>query len=409
MELVTISRRLCRAVNRLSFAPPVTHVYNPLAYAREPHEQYLQRYGSKRGRVVLLGMNPGPFGMAQTGVPFGEVALARDWMGITGKVGHPRPEHPKRPIQGFACTRSEVSGARLWGWAQSRFGTARRFFARFFVVNYCPLAFLEHSGRNRTPDKLPAAEREPLFSACDRALADTIEALDPSIVVGVGTFARNQARRVVGDAFEVGMVLHPSPASPRANRGWQEQAEQDFAALGIELPGQALRDTKTRGRTTTSKTKTANKVARKRASRASTPNKAGKPVLLSGGNPQIAKADGDAPVQAYIAAMPGWKREIGRRLDALIESAAPGVRKAVRYNSPFYGIEGNGWFLSYHCFTRYIKVTLLCGESLRPRPPVDAKAPNARYLHIHEDDPLDEELITGWVRQSAKLPGEPLF
>lgn len=234
VELVRITRRLCRAVDGLSFGPPVTHVYNPLRYARALHERYLERFGATRGRVILLGMNPGPFGMAQTGVPFGEVGLVREFLGLEGRVGRPASEHPKRPVEGLRCTRSEVSGARLWGWAQARYGTASRFFARFFVVNYCPLAFLEDSGRNRTPDKLPRAERDPLFAACDRALRDTVEALAPPMIVGVGAFARDRAQKVLGDAIPVGMMLHPSPASPRANRGWQAQAEADLAALGIE-------------------------------------------------------------------------------------------------------------------------------------------------------------------------------
>ncbi len=133
------------------------------------------------------------------------------------------------------------------------------------------------------------------------------------------------------------------------------------------------------------------------------------PVLLSGGNPQIAKADGDAPVQAYLAAMPGWKSDVGRRLDALIERTVPNVCKAVRWNSPFYGVAGNGWFLSFHCFTRYIKVTFLNGALLRPVPPVASKDPNTRYLHLHEDEPFDEERLVDWIRQAAELPGEKLF
>ena len=134
-----------------------------------------------------------------------------------------------------------------------------------------------------------------------------------------------------------------------------------------------------------------------------------KPKLLSGGNPQIPKADGDEPVQAYIEAMPGWKREVGRRLDELIERTVPDVRKAVRWNSPFYGVEGRGWFLSFHCFTKYVKVTLLNGASLRPLPPVDSKHPETRYFHVHEDEPIDEELVTSWIRQASELPGEELF
>ena len=136
---------------------------------------------------------------------------------------------------------------------------------------------------------------------------------------------------------------------------------------------------------------------------------AAKPKLLSGGNPQIPKGDGDAPVQAYIAAMPGWKRNVGRSLDTLIARTVPEVRKAVRWNSPFYGIEGQGWFLSFHCFTKYVKVTFLNGASLRPIPPVESKHENVRYFHIHEADQLDEELLASWIRQASELPGEAMF
>ncbi len=133
------------------------------------------------------------------------------------------------------------------------------------------------------------------------------------------------------------------------------------------------------------------------------------PRLLSGGNPQIAKADGDAPVQAYIAAMPGWKRDVGRWLDELIVRTVPGVRKAVRWNSPFYGIEGEGWFLAFHCITKYVKVTCFRGALLKPPPPVESKMKDVRYFHIHEDDELDEKLVTSWIRQASKLPGETCF
>jgi hypothetical protein len=129
------------------------------------------------------------------------------------------------------------------------------------------------------------------------------------------------------------------------------------------------------------------------------------PVLLAGGNPQIAKGDGDAPVQAYIATMPGWKRDVGRRLDSLIVRTVPGVRKAVKWNSPFYGVEGQGWFLGIHCFTKYIKVAFFRGTSLRPLPPVESKDADARYFHIHDDDELDEELVASWIRQASELPG----
>lgn len=225
----------------------MTHVYNPLRYAWEPHRLYLERYGAERGRVVLLGMNPGPWGMAQTGVPFGEVELVRDWMGIEAEVGRPEPEHPKRPIEGFACRRSEVSGRRLWGWARDRFGTAEAFFARFFALNYCPLVFMEESGRNRTPDKLPAAERAAVQTLCDRALRETVEVLAPRQLIGVGRFAEVRAREALaglggslsgplaGLGVPIGRILHPSPASPAANRGWVEAIECELAEQGIDL------------------------------------------------------------------------------------------------------------------------------------------------------------------------------
>jgi single-strand selective monofunctional uracil DNA glycosylase len=237
MELVRISRALARRLDGLRFGAPVTHVYQPLAYARVPHEAYLRRYGERRGRVVLLGMNPGPFGMAQTGVPFGDVTLVRDWLGISGAVGRPAREHPERPVTGFACTRSEVSGTRLWGWARDRFGQADAFFARFFVVNYCPLAFMEESGRNRTPDKLAPKERVALYAACDEALRATLRALAPTHVIGVGGFAEQRAEAAAsGLDVRVGCILHPSPASPAANRDWAGAVERQLAGYGVAVP-----------------------------------------------------------------------------------------------------------------------------------------------------------------------------
>ena len=154
--------------------------------------------------------------------------------------------------------------------------------------------------------------------------------------------------------------------------------------------------------------KPAKKKAKAKAARARKPMpkpKPGEVVLLSGGNPQIAKGDGDAPVQAYIAAMPGWKRDIGRQLDTLVARAIPGVRKAVKWNSPFYGIAEQGWFLSYHCFNRYVKVTFFRGASLKPLPPGESKDRNVRYLDIYEDKPLDEAQFVAWVKQASRLPG----
>lgn len=232
-KVVAASRRLCTSAERLSFGGAVAHVYNPLVYARAPHEAYLRRFAGRPGIVLLVGMNPGPFGMAQTGVPFGEVAFVRDWMRIVEPVGRPPREHPKRPIEGFACRRSEVSGRRLYGWAQDRFGTAESFFERFFVWNLCPLVFVGASGQNVTPDKLPAPEREPLLAVCDQALGAIARILEPRVVVGVGAWAEKRSAMVLGArGVPIGAMLHPSPASPKANRGWAAQAEADLIALG---------------------------------------------------------------------------------------------------------------------------------------------------------------------------------
>lgn len=233
--LLRAVRTLVRELEPLRFAPPITHVYNPLVYAQAPHREYLRRYARTKKRIVYLGMNPGPFGMAQTGVPFGEVAHVRNWLGITGAVDKPAREHPARPIEGFACTRSEVSGARLWGAFAAHHGTAERFFETSFVANYCPLVFMEESGKNRTPDKLPAREQAPLFAACDRHLVALVEALEPEWVVGVGGFAETRAKEALaGCDVRVGVILHPSPASPAANRGWAAQADRQLRALGLD-------------------------------------------------------------------------------------------------------------------------------------------------------------------------------
>ncbi len=238
MSLVEIASDLRKALRPLRFGPPVTHVYNPLEYAWEPHRLYLTRHGSSPKEVVLFGMNPGPWGMAQTGVPFGEVNLARDWLGLEAEVGRPENEHPKRPVQGFGCPRSEVSGRRIWSWARESFGTARRFFSRFFIANYCPLLFLEETGRNRTPDKLPVAERKPLLEICNASIRRSVEVLKPRFVVGVGRFAEQQARQALtGMDVQIGTILHPSPASPAANRGWSEQATRQLQGMGIEIGG----------------------------------------------------------------------------------------------------------------------------------------------------------------------------
>ena len=234
-QLIVAAQNLSAGAGRMKFAPPVSHVYNPLVYAWPAHALYLQRFGAGRKRVVFLGMNPGPFGMAQIGIPFGEIAAARDWLQISAKIGKPVTEHPKRPVLGFACPRSEVSGRRFWKLFAERFGTPEGFFAEHFVVNYCPLAFLAAGGANITPNKLSRTERETLFEICDRHLQRVLEILQPEWLVGIGAFAQERGGLVAaGTNVRVGQILHPSPASPKANRqDWGLTATQELIALGI--------------------------------------------------------------------------------------------------------------------------------------------------------------------------------
>jgi len=216
----------------LRFAKPVHTVYNPLLYAKAAYEDYWRRYATGLNPVVFMGMNPGPWGMAQTGIPFGEVAAVRDWLKIAAPIGKPAVEHPARPIQGFDCRRSEVSGQRIWGWIKKRFGTPEEFFRGHFIANYCPLVFMEESGRNRTPDKLPKQEREALFAACDRALQQTAKILKPRALVAVGRFAEGRARVALPD-LPVVTIPHPSPANPAANSGWEEEVERRLGEAGL--------------------------------------------------------------------------------------------------------------------------------------------------------------------------------
>ena len=232
-RLVAAARELGDACDALHFAAPITHVYNPLDYAFEAHRTYLERFGATKKRVVFLGMNPGPFGMVQTGVPFGEIATVRDWMGISDGVVKPSAENPQRPIEGFACARSEVSGRRLWGLFAEKFGAADAFFAEHFVANYCPLAFFE-GGRNATPDKLPTAEQAPLLAACDAHLRTLMETLEAEWLIGVGAWAEQRGRAALkGLDVKFGRVLHPSPASPAANRGWAPAATKQLIEQGV--------------------------------------------------------------------------------------------------------------------------------------------------------------------------------
>ncbi|PID38154.1 MAG: single-stranded DNA-binding protein [Proteobacteria bacterium] len=234
--LIAAATTLNRALKRLSFREPTTHVYNPLDYALGNYRRYVARYGQGDKRALFIGMNPGPFGMAQTGVPFGDVPSVRDFLGITGSVRRPENEHEKRLVLGMDCPRVEVSGRRLWSAIEEAFGSAETFFSRYFIDNYCPLVFMEgERGRNRTPDKLPKAERLPLFAACDEHLRAVVEALKPQFVIGIGAFAEARIKEALEghDDLTIGRVLHPSPASPRANQGWTKVVKEELSTLGV--------------------------------------------------------------------------------------------------------------------------------------------------------------------------------
>jgi single-strand selective monofunctional uracil DNA glycosylase len=233
-QALVVLEKLRATTGRLAFGDPVAHVYHPLDYAWPMMEAYVRRYGAHPKRAIFVGMNPGPWGMAQTGIPFGEVAAVRDWLKLAAPIGQPRDPHPSRPVTGLACRRAEVSGKRLWGLFAARFGDPAAFFADYLVVNYCPLLFLEAGGRNRTPDKLPAAEGRPLQAACDAALAALVDLYRPRWCIGVGAYAQARLQQVVRrEETRVGVVLHPSPASPAANRGWAEAATRQLEELGV--------------------------------------------------------------------------------------------------------------------------------------------------------------------------------
>ena len=216
-----------------TFPEPVAYTYQPLDYAWDNHAAYLEKYGSGKKRAVFLGMNPGPWGMTQTGVPFGEIAAVRGWLQIEGPVGKPEGECPKRPVTGFSCPKSEVSGRRLWGLFQELYGSAEDFFEDNFVANFCPLVWMTETGANVTPDKIPAASMTPVVEACQVHLAKTLEALEPEILVGIGVWAEKQLKAVARPGQVVGKILHPSPASPAANRDFAGTATKQLQQLGL--------------------------------------------------------------------------------------------------------------------------------------------------------------------------------
>ncbi|XP_035008794.2 single-strand-selective monofunctional uracil-DNA glycosylase 1 [Hippoglossus stenolepis] len=223
-------------LRRLTFSEPVRYIYNPLEYAWDTHRCYVEKFCQPGQTVLFLGMNPGPFGMAQTGVPFGEVKTVVEWLKIEGEVGRPHDEHPKRRITGLACTQREVSGARFWGLFRKLCGEPGLFFRHCFVHNLCPLIFISASGKNLTPPELPAAEREALLALCDIALCQVVEALGVSMVIGIGRVAEQRARRALSAAgvnVRVEGIMHPSPRNPLANKGWEDVAKAKLAELGV--------------------------------------------------------------------------------------------------------------------------------------------------------------------------------
>lgn len=236
-DIIKATLELRSQLRELSFPSPADYVYSPLDYAWDSHKAYLEKYGlSGPKKVLFLGMNPGPFGMAQTGIPFGEVEIVRDWMGLERSVGRPEREHPSKKVLGFSCTRSEVSGRRLWGLFKDRFGAADNFFKEHWVHNYNPLLFIENTkiGRNVVPEELPADSIKVVNQLCDEYLRLLVVGMKIKTVVGVGGYAESRAREALhGCEIKFAKVLHPSPASPVANRGWAEAATRELKSQGV--------------------------------------------------------------------------------------------------------------------------------------------------------------------------------
>ena len=235
-RLIAATLALRKKLSGLAFKKPADLVYCPLEYAWEIHRAYLEKFAVGRKRIVFLGMNPGPYGMGQTGVPFGEVTAVRDWMGLRGAVSKPAGEHPAKPVGGLACKRSEVSGKRLWGLFAQKSGTPEAFFREHYVHNYCPLLFLENTklGRNVTPENLSVADMAPVYAACDEFLRELVAVQRPEWVVGVGGFAEGRAKvALAGLPVRIGALPHPSPANPAANKDWAGAATRALVAQGV--------------------------------------------------------------------------------------------------------------------------------------------------------------------------------
>ncbi len=244
--LLKLADALSQDLSKIDFSPVTSWVYNPYVYARDAHRIYLEKFARANVDNVFMGMNPGPWGMAQTGVPFGEVTVVRDWLQIHAKIQKPSSEHPKRPVVGLDCKRSEVSGARLWAFFREQYSTPERFFKTNFVLNYCPLVFMDEGGRNLTPDKFPRLIRDQIQSACDRHVTKCLELIMPQRLIGIGNYAYDALYRIARsekplETMTVSKILHPSPASPASNRGWAEAVSRDLLAAGA-LPRKRARN-----------------------------------------------------------------------------------------------------------------------------------------------------------------------
>lgn len=236
-KFLEIEDCLCNELSTIAFTDPICYVYNPLIYARSTHEFYVKRYLKTSKSILFLGMNPGPFGMVQNGVPFGECNVVKDWLKIEGHVGKPAQEHPNRPILGLDCSRSEVSGRRFWGFIQEHSLEPDSFFEHIFVHNYCPLSFLSKSGKNLTPPEIKAETRNRLIKICDEYLCQIIKLLGVHTVIGIGKFAAHRTEVALKDRGLIGVkacaILHPSPANPAANKGWDQIVKKQLEDLDL--------------------------------------------------------------------------------------------------------------------------------------------------------------------------------
>lgn len=223
---------------RLEPGEPVKITYHPLVYAWDAHRAYLERYGEGRKKALLVGMNPGPWGMGQNGIPFGEKAFVGEWLGLQDtQIGRPPVEHPKRPVTGWACPRSEASGKRVWGFLKDLYGSPERALRDLLIVNHCPLLMYTEAGTNVTPDKLKRPDQEQVFAVCDEGLRRMIEVFRPEVLIGVGKYAASRCEIVAEGGLRVNQILHPSPASPLANREngayWRRSTREVFEAEGL--------------------------------------------------------------------------------------------------------------------------------------------------------------------------------